>query len=372
MKILYISSMFWPDIGGMETLAMNSLPLFQERGHHILFLTSTSSLAPDPVGNYKGIEIRRFPMVESFRDKNILNLIKIKRDVAKLKKEFLPDLIHLNFGGLPVEFFHHETRSACNAPSLLTLHSSVEELDIREDSLLGKILNDSHHITTVSDSMKEDLLSKHPEFGSKTSRIYNGVPDLFKPSASAKPCHRDFLCIGRIVHEKGFDVAILALEKVLSEFPDATLTITGVGSGLQTLKALSEKLNVGGSITFTGRVEHEEVFDLIDDHAAMLVPSRWRESFGLVSVEAALMEKPVIATNIAGLSETVIDGVTGLHFQNENVDDLANQMLRILRDPTLGKTLGKQGRIRALSMFSLTQYVDDYERLYDKIIETNS
>ena len=96
----------------------------------------------------------------------------------------------------------------------------------------------------------------------------------------------------------------------------------------------------------------------------VVMPSRWEEAFGLVALEAALMERPVIATRVGGLPEIVVDGVTGILVEKENSEELASAISRLLKNPEEAIKMGRAARVRAEAMFTLEHHIDAYESLY--------
>jgi glycosyltransferase involved in cell wall biosynthesis len=103
---------------------------------------------------------------------------------------------------------------------------------------------------------------------------------------------------------------------------------------------------------------------LINTSSLVVVPSRWDEPFGLVALEAALMARPVIAARAGGLVEVVEDGVTGLLVDKESPGQLAEAVIRLLRDPIAADRMGAAGRDLARELFGWERCVDEYEQLY--------
>lgn len=368
MKILYLTPLFFPDNGGIETLTMNALPRLRERGYQFAILTSQSKRALKPRGEFKGIPIYRYPVIESLLNKNLHAMITSRKEIAALKREFKPDLVHVNFGGLPVSYFHLTTINAYPAPTLLTIHASITNMNVSADSLTGRLLQTANWVTTVSDAMRDDILAKIPEVAPILSRIYNGLPE---PSIAPSPLdfnHPTLLCYGRIEPEKGFDLAIEALAQLVSEFPSLNMVIAGGGSARPALKRLTDELGLSDNITFTGWIAHKNIPALINQAVAVIVPSRWREPFGLVAAEAALMARPVIATNTAGLLEIVQNGITGFLFECESSSSLAASIRKLFAHPAQAVKMGKAGKVFVKQNFSMESYINAYDQLYQKIV----
>ena len=367
MRVLHFVPLFWPNLGGIETLLMNSLPILKQNGYEFIILTSTNRHSPDPIDNYKGIPIYRYPIISTIRNHNIGMQIRILRNMIKLKQEFKPDLVHFHFGGYPLSYFHLRTKNAYKAPTLVTLHASIIGIPTAENTTTGELLNGAAWVTAVSDSMAEDAIKTRPDLKRKLSRIYNGVTaPQFTPSPPASPAR--LLAYGRMVREKGFDLLIDAFGEIIKHHPETRLTLAGDGPARCDLERLTAHHGLKKEIEFTGWIEHNKIFELVDKSTAVIIPSRWREPFGLVAVEAALMKRPVVAAKTAGLAEVVKDEITGLLFDNNNSKELARAILRLLSDPNLTIRLGQNGCEFAQRNFSMKNFIENYDHLYQNIV----
>ena len=100
----------------------------------------------------------------------------------------------------------------------------------------------------------------------------------------------------------------------------------------------------------------------------MLVPSRL-EGFGLVALEAALMGRPVVASDVGGLPEVVLDEQTGILVPVDDTAAFAAAMLAILRDRERRERLGASARARALDEFSARGHIDQWDALYRRLAD---
>jgi glycogen(starch) synthase len=99
-----------------------------------------------------------------------------------------------------------------------------------------------------------------------------------------------------------------------------------------------------------------------------LVPSRWREAFGLVALQAMQMARPVVASDMGGLPEVVAHGETGLVVPKEDPAAVAQAVVQLLENRRLAEEMGAAGRRRAEKLFSFDRYVQEYESLYRKLV----
>jgi glycosyltransferase involved in cell wall biosynthesis len=137
------------------------------------------------------------------------------------------------------------------------------------------------------------------------------------------------LFVGRLVTEKGVDVAIDALQLLKDQGIDRTLTICGDGSERAAMERRVRQLELQDRVTFNGWSSSEELAVLYREAEVLLVPSR-HEPFGIVALEALASRCPVVVSNVDGLPEAV--GDCGLLVQPEDPEALADAAIRGLRD----------------------------------------
>ena len=177
---------------------------------------------------------------------------------------------------------------------------------------------------------------------------------------------RVLLALGRLVPQKGLDVAVRALPEVRRTHPDAVLVIAGEGPERHALENLAAELGVGDALFLPGRAG--DVAALLERAELLVHPSRW-EGFGLVLLEAMLASVPVVATRVSSIPEIVVDGETGVLVPAEDPQALAAALVRVLDDPG---TLGAAGRARALEQFSADAMARRTAAVYADAIRTTA
>jgi len=168
---------------------------------------------------------------------------------------------------------------------------------------------------------------------------------------------------------KGHDDLIKAAPLILAEFPAARLLLVGSGWGpagdayLQEMKELVENLGLEERVIFAGyRADVNSVLREVD----VAVQPSLDENLG-GTLEALLMECPLVATSVGGMVDTVRDGQTGVLVSPARPDDLARGILELLRDRERARALGRAGRRLILERFSLSRTVQDLAELYDRL-----
>lgn len=162
---------------------------------------------------------------------------------------------------------------------------------------------------------------------------------------------------------KGVDVLVRAWPRVMTEVPGARLIVVGEGSARAPLEGLVDSLALSSSIHFAGRLGDSELASLMTRARAFAMPSLTSlspnpkgEGFGLVYLEAAAAGLPVVAAQGGATEEIVMDGVTGLLVDPENVSEVAAAITRLLVDRALAQRLGREGRDRAGRVFSFDSF----------------
>jgi glycosyltransferase involved in cell wall biosynthesis len=167
-----------------------------------------------------------------------------------------------------------------------------------------------------------------------------------------------FVYIGRLVREKG--VAMLARVAAKSQIP-----LLFIGSG--PLEAEIRRINPGALIT--GWLDSSSTTRLLRDARALVFPSLWYETLGLVVLEAAANGIPSIVPDISAATEIVGDGVTGLHFRSGDEDDLRVK-LNALQKSELAASLGRAAYERFWSgdECSRERHIDLLEKIYEGML----
>ena len=175
------------------------------------------------------------------------------------------------------------------------------------------------------------------------------------------------LLLGRLVRDKGFDLALYALADVIRRHPATRMIVAGDGPARPELESLIAELGLGERVEIRGWVEPEMVPTLINEATLVVVPSRWQEAFGLVALQAAQQARPVVAARVGGLPEVVVDGESGILFEREHHAELARAIVRLLDDPRLATRLGETGHRLAGERFGWTLHLDAYVELYRRL-----
>ena len=177
------------------------------------------------------------------------------------------------------------------------------------------------------------------------------------------------LTVSRLDIHKGHDKVIEAFPSILQKVPEAVYLIVGAGPTENSLKALARKHRLEEKVIFAGFVPDGELpafYNLCDIFVLATLETRHPvliEGFGIVFSEASACGKPVVAGRTGGAVEAVKDNVSGLLVNPFKIEEIAEAVIRILRDPRLASSLGSQGRQRVLEQFRWDQSAEKIEAL---------
>lgn len=159
---------------------------------------------------------------------------------------------------------------------------------------------------------------------------------------------------------KGVDTLLAALVQVKCP---VRLTVYGTGKFEARYKELAQQLGVADKIEWKGKAESKTLDEAFRRAAAVLVPSRSPETFGLIGPEAMRHATPVIATTVGGMGEWLENEVTGLAVPSNDPTALAGAIERLLTDPALRQRLGETGRERYFARFTPERHTDELYKL---------
>ncbi len=292
MRVLFWSGAFWPVIGGTEVRTAKLLPALKERGYEFVVVTSQTSPDLPREAKFQGIPVYRFPFWKS--NENLDQLMKIRQQVAMLKRSFAPDLVHRN--GVSIgDFFDLTTVNAHPAPLLLTLCNDLQAKPIEQETLLNRMLRSADWVTSVSAAALAQARRLAPEITPCSSVIHTGLDTrAYTPTAMPTGSPR-LLYLGRLVFQKGVDLALRAFASISHCFPHARLIIAGDGPERSALEQQAAQLGLTQAVDFLGWVPPEKVPGLISTATVVVMRSRW-EGLLTVALQATLMARPVVVT----------------------------------------------------------------------------
>lgn len=203
----------------------------------------------------------------------------------------------------------------------------------------------------------------------KVRVIENGITLPEKPKEKGSGGTLRLLCTGRADRQKGFQMAIRAI----NELPDIDLHLDIVGTGdyLGELEKLVSRLNLVDRVTFRGRVDDDELYRLYSKAEIYLIPTLRFEGLPLALLEAMAHGIPTISSDIGGNSDVITHGKDGLFVRPGNLDELVEAINNLASDSSTRKSLGNAARDTSERRFDKKRMAKDTEGVLKHITEQN-
>jgi glycosyltransferase involved in cell wall biosynthesis len=362
------------ELGGAELSVLGLAEGLMAAGHSVGIVDTggtgpkENSLGPLNIP-YSSIPNVRIPT--GFR--SWASFVRDLRQLRALLREFRPDILSVQAPVIQTplvvaaSWLPHQWRLA------VTAHGS----DVRKIPLLYPVLRPWQNrlfkradaVVAVSQSVLQDVLNLYPSVRDKAVAIPNGVDRSWFDNAAAPSAdnERYALFVGRFHVVKGVDLLLQAWSLIQGQLPGLTLWLIGEGQEFRTLNTLSEQLGVSKSVRFKGYKTQRELLHLYRDAELVVVPSR-NEGLPLVVLEAGASGAICVATNVGGIPETILDGVTGFLVDPESPKALAQAMLRVLFLPESQKRrMSAAARVHIEQHFNRATMVASYEQIFQSL-----
>jgi glycogen(starch) synthase len=370
MRVLAFTPQYLPVRGGIEVFSDALARSLKLRSVETTVVTDMDLHGLLPEREVLGdILVHRLGFLSALRANSAVRPLQVLQRLTEITDDIRPDLIHIHSAVQASAWFVDRMlgKRAPKLPFLVTQHGMLEEVD--RQNVARSLMRKADMLTAVSQASLQSAI-EFSGVSSNTAVIYNGV----LPVAAGPRPHRPgppfgLVCVGRLQHEKGFDLAIRALAAVRESGIDADLTIVGQGEDKRQFVALVEALGLRQHVRFAGVLDRQDTLDIMARNAILLAPSRTREGFGLVVVEAALSGVPCIASRLGGLQETVEDGVTGILVAPGDDGELAQAIVALLRDPIRLRELGANAQSRGKRRFGMDRCAMQYLEAYCRVID---
>lgn len=325
----------------------------QKRGFDIKLISLGGSPLPD-------IETVVFPYGAK------MEYLRRAQEAARVARKFKPDIVHVHYAG---GFGIWGLRTAFK-PAIYSIWGS----DIRDFSkyaflrfLMRQMLHFATHITAASQYLEQEIIKLVPDATSKVSVIPFGVelPNTIPPMPTSPPVRLCF--IKAHSHVYGPDILLHALAEVKKEIPDIHLSMAGKGDQTEQLQQLVQTLGLDDNVRFTGFIDNEWMYHFLSEHHIMVMPSR-HESFGVAALEASACGRPVIASNVGGIPEIVLNNLNGLVVPPDDVPALASAICKLARDAATRQAMGDAGQRLVLANYTWEKSLDLMAALYERVI----
>jgi glycosyltransferase involved in cell wall biosynthesis len=310
VKILIYSSVFYPSLGGIETVASSLAHEFISQGHEAKLVTQVP--APDS---------KVFPF-EVIRRPSLPKLLKLTAwcdvyfQICMSLKGIYPLLM-------------------MRKPWVVTHQNWYSRLDrsLGIQDYLKRFL--THFSTNITASLALAEQLKAP---------FSVVPNPYREDIFYEmpeiPREKELVFLGRLVSDKGVDLLVDALANLKHLGVTPKLTIIGSGPEEPKLRQQVKQLDIVAQVDFVGVKIDRELAQLLNAHKIVVVPSRWQEPFGIVALEGVACGCVVIGSKEGGLKDAI--GPCGVTFPNGDVKALTQTLFDLLTNPKKLSTYREQ------------------------------
>ena len=236
-----------------------------------------------------------------------------------------------------------------------------------------RILRSADIVTTIS----HDLASRIREVydtnveiihcGVDTVTFCPGNPEKTKKELGLDTIKTQILFVGRLVRRKSVDSLLLAMKEIIKEHEDVELNIIGQGPEREMLERIINKSNLQKHVSLVGFVDKKQLIKYYQDCDIFVMPSL-HEGQGCAVLEAMSCGKPIVATNVGGIPDSVINNYNGILVPPNNPKELGKALLSLIGDDKLRLKLGANSRKRSVSKFDWSIIAKQINKIYSELV----
>ena len=363
----------YPTFGGSGIVATELGHALAKKGHEVHFITYDQPVRLDIMDKniyYHQVNVHVYPLFDYQPYELALSSQMVETVISRKL-----DVLHVHYA-IPHAYAAFMARQilkdrGINISVVTTLHGTDITLVGKQPSYLPAVKFSIEHscaVTAVSQSLKEDTIKNF-----STEKEIRVIPNFIDVSLYTKVTK----CTGQLANEDEFIVSHISNFRPLKRTKDvmkifagirkevkAKLILMGDGPDRDKTLQMAKDLGIERDVKYLGKTNDVERVLCMSD--LFLLPSS-SESFGLAALEAMAAKVPVISTNIGGIPEVNIDGVTGFFSDVGDVKGMITKSLKILQNPELKKELSVNAFNRAKE-FDISAIVPMYEDLYQEVI----
>jgi L-malate glycosyltransferase len=367
----------YPTFGGSGVVATELGKALTKVGHQVHFITYSQPPRLDFFNEnlyYHEVNIPAYPLFQYPPYESALS-----SEMVHVAQYMKLDLLHVHYA-IPHASSAYLAKKILAAqgihiPVITTLHGTDITLvgkDSSYEPVVTFSINQSDGITAVSEFLKNDTY-RHFAITKDIEVIPNFI-DLERFKRQKKEHFKLAICPNGeklVVHTSNFrkvkriDDVVMIFHKLRQQVP-SKLLLVGDGPERARIERLCMDLNMYSDVRFLGKLDAiEEVLSVAD---LFLMPSE-SESFGLAALEALACEVPLITTNVGGLPELNLQGVTGFLSDLGDVEDMVAKSVIVLKDENL--PVFKENALNRAKEFDITRVLPMYESYYERVLDAS-
>lgn len=214
-------------------------------------------------------------------------------------------------------------------------------------------------VIAVSSSLASQI---QPNRSQEIIVIPNGIDiNYWKPVHGTGPDVPTIGFVGRISHEKGWDLFVRSAALIHQSYPCARFKVAGHGPDLPAMKSLADTLGLSSCMEFCGAID--EMRQFYGSLTLLLAPSR-SEGLPIAQLEAMATGVPVVATRVGGVAGLIQHGLNGLLCEPDNITEISLQTTQLLNDQEKQKNLSETARRMVQERYSNETMVEKLQNVY--------
>jgi glycosyltransferase involved in cell wall biosynthesis/nucleoside-diphosphate-sugar epimerase len=316
-----------------------------------------------------GVSVHHLPTLT--RSINFIKDVTAVKELVQIVEKIEPDLIHAHSGkpgiiarlagkicNIPVVFTAHGWGFDPNAPKLR------RNIALAAEKMLAKFAT---KIICVSEKDRQLAIDLGVVEADRVVTIHNGIEvDVELPVATTKAKSTQLIMVARFNKQQKDQATLMKAIQQIDR--DINVLFVGAGPDLEEAKNTAKELSILSKVSFLG--DRLDVPQLLAQSQIFVLSTHY-EGLPISILEAMRAGLPIIATNVNGIPEQVVDGKTGLLVERQDVDGLAQAITTLVDNPTLCQKMGYEGTEKLQREFTINEMIASTKALYHSVMSPN-
>lgn len=319
-------------------------------------------------------EIPEYPLT-SFYDANAVRQL---RRFAAYLREHRVEVVHTH--DFYTNVFGMAAATLARVPVRIASRRETSGMRSRAQKKIERsVYRLAHTIVANAEAVRRVLIDEGVS-DEKIFTVYNGL-DLERLTPKADGGRESLLRLFNLPHEetrrfvtivanlrhdvKDHPTFLRAARRVRAAVPDAAFVVAGEGELTQPMRSLAAQLEIEHDVFFTGRCKDVAALLAVSD---VCVLSSRAEGFSNAILEYMAAARPVVATDVGGAREAIVEGETGFLVAAGDDEAMAERIIRLLREPEKARRMGHSGRLRVEQKFSCAAQLENTLNLYERLL----
>ncbi|PVX23541.1 MAG: hypothetical protein CW716_11920 [Candidatus Bathyarchaeum sp.] len=380
-RVCTITNEYFPRVGGIQKVASEQIRLLIHRNYEPFIVTNRINTPKSYV--YDGIRVECYNALNTgFRIGIPYNIPSVPSLKTFLKATKTSDIIHAHGHPYLPSLIMGKLAKRYSKPFVLTQHNTFinydnmfNTLERLNDLTVGKeSLKDADKIIAVSNATKDYVLSLgaqpkkikvlHNGVNMAHFRIIQGKQEEMRKKIGIPKNATVVLTVRRLVYKNGIDTLISAADSAVKKNPNIFFVVVGTGPNKNSAQTTINQLELQNNFRLTGFVSDEELPAYYNVADFFVVPSKSGEGLPLVALEAMACGLPVVATNVGGINEILIDGYGTMVPPNT-----PDQMAKAILEYSKTDFSSHKSELRAITKekHSWNKNVDELVKIYEEL-----